>query len=1669
MRVLRELQDQDRAATAQERTVLARWGSWGATGVAEVFDVTRGEYEADRAELRELLSESEYRAANRTVINAHYTDPALATELWQTLNTLGFTGGRVLEPGSGAGTFIGLAPETATMTGVELDPITAGISQALYPDADIRAESFADTRLPTGYFDAAVGNVPFAKTRLHDPRHNASNHSMHNHFIIKSLDLTRPGGVVGVISSAFTMDAQNPAARREIYETADLLGAVRLPTGAHRRAAGTDALTDVLIFRKRLLGEEPLSPQWLESRVLAVGDDQNAAQDVVLDGSQDVARMNAYFIENPQRVLGEPVVGNGMYGSATLTVRNEDLRSVPEQLHNQLQDLALTAVDAGRGVAERQAGQVIESVAIVPAGKQLQVGHIMSEPDGTFRQVDIDGSIAPLKVPATQARELRSLLQLRDLARSVLTLEASNVEDTPELEAERANLRESYRTYVDSFGPINRFTERRTGKVNDAGEDIMARVTPKAVALLRNDPFGPIVPALERFDEASQKATPAALQRGRQVQPRQPIRGVDTPAEALAVTLDARGEVDLTEIANLLGVDPRAARDALGELVYDIPGESGIMETRAEYLSGNIREKLDVATVAVAEDERFLRNVEDLKAAMPLPLGADEIEARIGSIWISADIHQEFLQHITRDPRARVDRVTGANWDVQANRNSFTARNDWGTERMPAGEIFKNLLEQKRVQVTDPDPDPESQRRILNPVETASAQEKAQLMQDRFGEWVWEDADRAIALTDEYNRRFNSLVLRDYTVEGERLTLPGLIKDWKPRPHQRAAVARMISEPSVGLFHEVGAGKTAEMVMGSMELRRLGMARKPAIVVPNHMLDQFAREWLQIYPQAQILAASSADLAGDKRRQFVARAAANDWDAVIMTRTAFERIPLSAESEAEYLTREVDRKRQEILAAKERALESGNKAMSVKKLESRLQADEEKIKRLRETPADPGITFEQTGIDYLVVDELHDFKNLSTASNIQDAAIDGSKRASDLHAKVEYLRSVHGDRVITGATATPIANSVTEMYVMQRYLRPDLLEKAGINDFDTWAATFGQVVTEMEMTVAGGDSFKMKERFSKFQNVPELLKMFHTFADVKTAEDLQLPVPDIEEREDGRRLPRMVTVEPSIELEAYIADIADRAEKIQARLVDPTEDNMLKISSDGRKAALDMRLVDPDLEALVGATKISATADLVAKVYEENKDRVYADPETGDPHPTPGALQIVFCDLGTPSDKWNVYEQLREDLVQRGVPAHKVRFAHEAKNDAEKGRIFEACRTGDVAVLIGSTQKMGTGTNMQARAVHLVDLDAPWRPADVSQRHGRIIRQGNQNPEVGISQVVTKGSFDTFMWQTLERKSKFIDQIMRGRLDVREIEDVGDNTLSFAEVKAISSGNPLILEKSKADQELTRLQRLERGWHRNQAALSRRKDSAIVRGKALAAELPALKEAAARTTPDVGGDAFRMTINGRTVDKRTDAVEALRTWADRNAAGRPPIQGSKDLGLMASIGGHDIRFVQGQANMVEMGASRVELQIEGASGVAVELKRNDALFPTVGVIQRLENQVMRLPDEVVKRERQLEEARQEYRDAANALKQPFKHTDALQTAKWEVERINREMRGEDGAQTVLTAELEELRRDMRLATPTPLPLGSAPNFAVRQRTDPSPPHQARGLDEGIER
>ncbi|MDP9886087.1 N12 class adenine-specific DNA methylase [Sinomonas atrocyanea] len=1601
---------------------MARWGSWGAQGVWQIFDEDRPEHAAQRQELKELLSEREYLAAKRTTINAHYTDAAYAQAVWGTLARLGFTEGEVLEPGSGPGTFIGLAPEGARMTGVELDPVTAGIAQKLYPHAEVRNESFAATRYRAGHFDAVVGNVPFADLVLHDPRHNAGGHSMHNHFIIKSLALTRPGGAVAVLTSSFTLDAGNPAARREMNAMADLIGAVRLPTGAHRRAAGTEALTDLLVFRRREPGQEPASTLWETVHAKRI------------DGQ--TTRVNAYFDEHPEHLLGDLHVGHGMYGEATLTLTTPDLAAVPARLEEALTGITDRALAKGRGMTARTAEQTAQRAAWVPAERGLWEGHL-TRTDTGFTVVQ-DGAHIDFPVPGitagpggarvkagSQAEELTALLGIRDAARTLLELEAADVDDTPETDAARELLRTQYRGYTAAFGPVNRFKLTPTGRVDEDGEPIMSRRVPLAVAKFRQDPWQPVVMALEEYDESTGTAKEAPLLAARQVAPRRPVLGAETAEDALAITLDTTGEVDLATIAHLLATDEADARARLGEAVYEDP-KTGELQTRAAYLSGNVRAKLREAEAAAEADERFAGNVSALRAVQPEPLRMDEVEARIGAVWISPADHQAFLQEILADPRASVV-GTASMWDVKAGRHSLLATSEWGTGRMPASDIFAQLLEQRSVRVTEE----VDGRRVLNQVETAAAQEKAQALQERFSEWVWEKPDRATRLIGEYNDRFNAIVLRDYTAEGEALTLPGLAKDFVPRPHQRAAVARMVAEPAVGLFHQVGAGKTAEMVMGVMELKRLGLANKPAVVVPNHMLEQFGREWLQLYPQARILAASIDDLAKDRRRRFVARAAANDWDAVIMTRTAFERLPLTSEAAAAYLDAEVSRLRAELEAVKAQQAQGPGMAGAglVKRMEKRVLAREEDIKALLDKPTDPGLSFEQSGIDYLVVDELHDYKNLDTPSNIPGAAIQGSKRASDLHMKAEYLRAREGRRVITGATATPIANSVTEMYVMQRYLRPDLLEDAGIADFNTWAATFGQVVEEMELSVAGGDRFKLKARFAKFQNVPELLRMFHTFADVKTAEDLKLPVPDLAERAgDGQRAPELHPVEPTPELSEYIQRIGERVDAIEARMVEPTEDNMLKVSTDGRKAALDMRLVDPVLEPF-GETKASAAAALLARVYAENKDAVYTDPATGEPEPVPGALQIVFCDQGTPGDGWNVYDELKRQLVVRGVPGHMVRFMHEARNDSEKARLFADARAGHIAVLVGSTQKMGVGTNIQKRAIHLVDMDAPWRPADVEQRHGRIIRQGNQNPEVRISQFVTVASFDSFMWQGLERKSRFINAIMKGRLDVREIEDIGDNTLSFAQAKAITSGNPLVLEKANADQEYNRLSRLERAHHRNLVAVEHTRSAERTALEAAQADLPLIEPAVERAV-DTSGEAFAMTVRGARFTSRTEAAAAVQGWAAANSHHVMNPYARTDLGVLAEVGGHAVR-----ARLVAPFPGQkptAELSLDGVPRTSFELDRDALVNADLGTIRQLENRVAGLPRLAQRTAERAAEAEGKIAEAEAMLDRPFKHVEALAAARAEVERVDAAIAARSGpAEPAGAAEPDGLDEETR--------------------------------------
>lgn len=1191
----------------------------------------------------------------------------------------------------------------------------------------------------------------------------------------------------------------------------------------------------------------------------------------------------------------------------------------------------------------------------------------------------------PLPVPKSQRVELGELVSMRDRIRALIATEAATFDDTADLDQQRATLATQWRSYVARFGPINRHSLRRTGRRDEAGVEQLARVAPAAVRLLRRDPYGTLVLTVEVFDAETQTAEPAGILRERQILPREPVHGVDTAADGLAVVLDTLGRVDLSEIASLMGATADHALTELGDLVFEVPGAAGTYQTRAEYLSGNVRTKLRQARAADQEQPgRWTRQVEALEAVLPDDIPAGDITANLGAVWISDQDHADFLRDLVGG-RPFVRRLVGASWEVEHGNWGVQATSEWGTERLPAGALMRLLLEQKRIAVYDKDDD---DKQVLNPDETAAAVEKGRLMAERFADWVWEDGDRSARLAGSYNEMFNSVVPRDYTAEGRLLSLPGLARTFVPRDHQRTAVARMIAEPSVGLFHSVGAGKTAEMAIGATELKRLGLVRKPAVVVPNHMLEQVAAEWLQLYPQARLLAAGSDELAGDQRRRFVGQVATNDWDAVILTRTAFQRLPLSPEHEQAFLEREVAAARERLEALKG----ASGSSTALRRIEKAVLRQQERLKEMRDLPSDPGVTFEQTGIDYLLVDELHDFKNLATASQISDASITGSKRAMDLYAKIDYLRHSHGQRVMAGATATPIANSLAEMHVMMRYLDPDGLAELGLAEFDVWAATFATVTTAMELSVAGGSRFILKSRLATFTNVPELLALFHRFADVRTEADLNLPLPLVTARPDtGERQPRLVVVERSPELASYIREMGERADRISTGGVEPTEDNMLKLSSDGRKAALDMRLVDPTHLGL-GPSKVSAAADELAWVWERTKDWRYLDRGTGELSPIPGTLQIVFRDLGTPADRWNVYDALRQALIERGLPQDKVRFVHEAKSATDQARLFQACRSGRVAVLIGSTAKMGTGVNIQDRVIHLLHLDAPWRPADLTQRNGRGVRQLNQNSEVMITNVVTDGSFDTFMWQALERKSRFIGQIMSGHGLHREISDISDDTLTFAEVKAIASGNPLLLERADAEQELHRLTRLERSHRTSQRTLDFRIRTENREIASLDELLPKLDAAVTQLCP-TKGDSFALTIEGHQVHNRTDAAQHLSQRLQR-----------ADVPTQVTLGGVTIQINEVRAPEYNQRRWVCRTEIDPNLHTVVEADRYGPQV-TRGTITRLENLVESLPAHVTNLRVRRSELEHTISQSQRLLGKPFQHAQTLADARHHFEQI----------------------------------------------------------------
>jgi N12 class adenine-specific DNA methylase len=1580
IRLLCDLSKRESAPTDSEREVLARWAGWGA--IPELFDEIVTRYAAQRDELIALLGPNGYAAARRSTINAHYTHPLIADAMWRLAERLDFPGARVLEPGCGPGVFLGRAPEWVNMTGVEVDPTTARIAETLHPNATICAASFADVRgLADATFDLVIGNVPFGDVVLYDPVYNKGKHSIHNHFLLKSLALLKPGGLLVALTSRFTLDSQSDRARVEMHELGELLAAVRLPAGAHRRVAGTDALTDLVVLRRRDGASVQEPAPWV------------ASVPVQIDG--DEALFNQYFAEHPEHVAGTLTFGDGPY-SRELSVQGDiSAEAVSKAI------LAVCDTLAPPAAADRKPAKAIGPVTTVTPppvdlGDEWD-GHIITLAGGGFAEV-VDGKTERLPVPKNALREMRLLLTLRDKAGALLAQEAAHVAEPAHLQQLRAELRSAYQRYLRTYGPINRYKTHGTGRTDpETGEAIVRRSYPRAVRLLMGDPLGPLVLSLEVFDEETQVAAESDLLHQRVLHSRESVTEAQTPEDALAICWDRVGKVDLQLIASLLGVASEQARQVLGDLVYEDP-DGGELIPATEYLSGNVRVKLDRAREAAAIDSKFDVNVAALTEVQPVPLGADEIAAKMGAVWISDTVHQRFLRERLQDDSILVQYGGGNIWVVKGGRAGTLAESEWGTRRMPAPEIAAMLLEQTPVVVRDRIPDTE--RYVVNADETTAAQEKATAMQERFAEWCWEDPQRASELVREYNHRFNGLVLRDYGPLGEALTLPGLTDTFTAHAHQRAAVARVISEPSVGLFHQVGGGKTASMVIASHELRRLGLARKPAVVVPNHMLGQFAREWLQLYPMAKILAAGTDELTKDKRRRFVARAAANEWDAIIMTRSAFERLGVSPEVQKAYLQRELAEIRDMLEEQRGRGAH-----LTIKRLEKKVWRAEAAMEKRLDGVVDHGVTWEQTGIDYLFVDEAHGYKNLATVSNIPGAAIGGSNRAEDLYMKLDHLRETGSERVATFATATPIANSITEAHVMCRYLRPDLLEDAGVKHFDAWAATFGETVTQMEMAVTGGGNYRLKTRFSRFQNVPEMLRVLHLLADVKTADDLKLPTPPLKPRSDGQCLPETVVIPTPPEVKEYLQQLAERAEAVKNRSVRPEQDNMLKISTDGRKAALDMRLV-AGRKPIKGRCKLDVVADNIARIHHITRKIAYRVPRTDVRHPTLGSLQIIFCDLSTPDPRqWNAYHELRRLLIERGLSAQEVRFIHEAKSDTDKARLFEACRSGQVAVLIGSTEKMGVGTNIQARAIALHHVDCPWRPADIEQREGRILRQGNQHSSgVRIYRYVVEGSFDAYSWQTVERKAVFIGQIMRGRFDVRAIEEIADNALSFAEVKALAAGDTLILDQATLSAEVTRLQRLQRAHRNNQAALQRTVENHTAWLAALDKEIVAIEDAIARHV-DTRGEKFAITIDGTVHKNRANAGIALARLLDGRDHETRPIGALAGLAISGCVR-YDVADDSREVRLVFDG-----LPINTAYATLTEAHKEP-----LTLIRQLESRVNSLDALRAKTVASRASAQAEGERAQAAIGTPFKHADALTEASTKLKAINAELEAKAVAQ-----------------------------------------------------
>ena len=1526
IQTLKQIEAEGRQATPQEQETLSKYVGWG--GLPQAFDAENASWQKEYQQLKSLLTDEEYAAARGSTLNAHYTSPVVIRAMYEALASMGFQDGNVLEPACGVGNFFGMLPEemqSSKLYGVELDSITGRIARQLYPDAQIEIRGFEKTSRKD-FFDVAVGNVPFGNYKVADKPFDKYGFLIHDYFFAKALEQVRPGGVIAFITSKGTMDKASPDVRRYIAQRAELLGAIRLPNNAFKANAGTEVTSDILFLQKR---EHPIDiePDWIH-----------------LGQTADGIPINSYFVDHPDMVLGKMQWDKSMYGNEKETtcepIPGADLA---QQLH-----AAVRNID-GKYKRIELSEMDMNSERTIPADPDVRnFSYALVNGQVYYRENSV--MTRPVLNQTTQER-IKGMIELRDCVRKLIDLQLTDGSDA-EIRAQQAELGRLYDAFSAEYGIIN-------GKANGRA--------------FEGDSSYYLLCSLEILDEDRKLKRKADIFSKRTIRRRKPVTQVDTASEALAVSIGERAKVDLPFMARLTGkAEDEIVADLQGVIFLD-PLEQ-TWQTADEYLSGNVRAKLRVAQTAAESDSSFAVNVEALQAAQPKDLDASEIDVRLGTTWVDKAYIQRFMIELLGIPYYEQRRIhvnyapQTAEWSIDG--KSLLSENvnnhmKYGTRRAPALKILEDTLNLRDTRVYGVVQDENGrEKRELNQKETTIAQQKQQAIKDAFHDWVWKDPTRRHELVTRYNDLFNSTRPREY--DGSHIVFDGMNPEITLREHQRTAIAHVLYGGNTLLAHQVGAGKTFEMVAAAMESKRLGLCQKSMFVVPNHLTEQWASEFLRLYPSANILVTTKKDFEKAKRKQFCARIATGDYDAVIIGHSQFEKIPISQERQERLLREQID----EIAAGIEEMERENGERFTIKRMEATRKSLEARLEKLKaDEKKDDVVTFEELGVDRLFVDEAHAFKNGFLATkmrNVAGIATSESQKSTDMFLKCRYMDELTGGRGVIFATGTPVSNSMTELYTMQRYLQYGTLEKMGLIHFDAWASTFGETVTAIELAPEG-TGYRARTRFAKFFNLPELMAMFKEVADIKTADQLHLPVPNAHYE--------TMAVKPSVYQDEMVEALSERASKVHSGAVDPKEDNMLRITSDGRKLGLDQRLMNPLLPDEPGS-KVNACMENILRIYKEGDAQKLT--------------QLVFCDLSTPhgDGSFNVYDDIRDKLVASGIPKEEIQFIHDADTEIKKKDLFAKVRSGQVRILFGSTQKLGAGTNVQDRLIALHDLDAPWRPGDLEQRAGRIVRQGNMNPDVHIYRYVTEKSFDSYLWQTIENKQRFISQIMSSKSPVRACDDVDETALSYAEIKALCAGDPRIREKMDLDIEVAKLRLMKADYQSNQFKLEdqilkqypEEIRQAQERAKGYRADMALLE---AHPLPKDGF--VGMAIKGKRI-------------ADKEAAGKMLLEACR-------LSPHDMELgeYRGMKMTVDYDSYRQEVKLILRGEMSHTVTMGTDVY---GNLTRIENALANMPQKLEKAEERIAELERQTEQAKAELGKPFAQEKELEAKAARLAELN---------------------------------------------------------------